>query len=180
MLLLVDQAATDAAAIDALVSVVSSRRTTSSRLRAELARWPRVTRRDLLLELLDDVEDGVASALERRWRQLERAHGLPAAKRNNAVDHDGRRMYRDLDYEPFAAVAELDGRLYHPHTERFRDRMRDNLAARQQKFALRYGWREVVHDPCGCARELADVLRACGWTGQLRRCTSTCTAARAA
>jgi hypothetical protein len=168
------------AVIDVLVTVASSRRTTTERLRSELERWPRIARRALLLDLLDDVEDGVASPLERRWRQLERAHALPAAKRNNPVEHVGGRLYRDLDYEPLAAVAELDGRLYHPDVERFRDRARDNLAARQQKLVLRYGWREVAGDPCGCARELADVLRSCGWTGQLRRCSATCTVARAA
>jgi hypothetical protein len=180
-LLLVHQSSDDTAAIDAVVTVTSNRRTTADRLRDELERWPRVARRRLLLEMLEDVEDGVASPLERRWRRdVERAHGLPTAARNARSQHAGRTLYRDLDYDPFPAVAELDGRLYHPDEERFRDRERDNLAARQQKYALRYGWREVVNDPCGCARELADVLRACGWAGELRRCMSGCTAARAA
>lgn len=179
-LMLVDRAATEVAAIDALITVTAGRRTTTSRLSAEVAAWPRLRRRRLVEDVLGDVDDGVASALERRWRRLEREHGLPPAKRNVAVESGGRRLYRDLDYDPLPVVAELDGRLYHPDIESFRDRARDNLAARQQKLTVRYGWREVVSDPCGCARELADVLRASGWQGQLRPCGSSCRAVRAA
>jgi Transcriptional regulator, AbiEi antitoxin len=180
-LLLVQESSTAAAAIDALITVTSGRRTTTERLRAELDAWPRLRRRQTVAEVLADVEDGVASPLERHWRQdVEIAHGLPRAVRNAAVIDDGRRGYRDLDYDPYRVVAELDGRIYHPDSERFRDRARDNLAARQQRFALRYGWREVMSDPCGCARELANLLAACGWTGRPRPCGPDCTITRVA
>jgi hypothetical protein len=175
-LLLVQESPTAADAIDALITVTSGRRTTNERLRAELDAWPRLRRRETVAEVLADVQDGVASPLERHWRQdVERPHGLPRALRNAPVLHAGRRLYRDLDYHPYRVVAELDGRIYHPDGERFRDRARDNLAARQQRFALRYGWREVLDDPCGCARELAEVLTACGWTGRPRPCGLRCT-----
>jgi hypothetical protein len=182
VILRVDWAVSRAAAIDVLVGATSGRRTTASRLRYELGAWPRLHHRALLAEVLEDVEDGVASPLERHWRRdVERPHGLPSAGRNVRLIHEGRSLYRDLDYDPYRLVAELDGRLYHPDAERFRDRARDNLAAREQRFALRYGWREVVSDPCGCAREVADVLKACGWPGDLHPCDAHCTAvARAA
>ena len=180
-MLLVRESGTAAAAIDALVTVTSGRRTTMERLRAELEAWPRLRRRQTVAEVLTDIEDGVASFLERHWRRdVEGPHGLPSAVRNAATVHEGRRLYRDLDYDPYRVVAELDGRTYHPDGERFRDRARDNLAARQQRFALRYGWREVLSDPCGCARELADVLTACGWTGRPHPCGPRCTITRAA
>ena len=51
---------------------------------------------------------------------------------------------------------------------------RDDAAARSLELALRYGWREVSGDPCGCADELAGLLRLRGWRGQLRRCGRGC------
>lgn len=129
----------------------------------------------MLVELVEDVEDGVASGLERHWRRdVELAHGLPHGLRNHAELIHGRRRYRDLRYEPFGVVAELDGRAAHPETGAFRDRQRDNAAARSLELALRYGWHEVIGDPCGCAGELARLLRARGWAGRPRRCGAAC------
>lgn len=167
--------ADDARVVDLVIAATASRRTTTARLRAELAHWQRLRWRRLLGDLLEDVTDGVASALELQWRRkVELAHGLPQGARNQAEQLHGRRIYRDLRYDPFAVVAELDGRAAHPEIGAFRDRQRDNAAARQLDLALRYGWREVAGDPCGCAAELADLLRRRGWGGTLRRCGPSC------
>lgn len=116
--------------VDVVIAATSSRRTTAARLSAEIDQWPRLRWRPLLVELVEDVDDGVASALERHWRRdVELAHGLPHGLRNHAELIHGRRRYRDLRYEPFAVVAELDGRAAHPETGAFRDRQRDNAAA---------------------------------------------------
>lgn len=161
--------------VDVVVLATSSRRTTAARLTAEARAWPRLRWRALLDQLVSEVEDGVASPLERRWRtDVEIAHALPRGRRNVAVVIAGRRRYRDLRYEPSGVVVELDGRTAHPTAAAFRDRERDNAAARSLELALRYGWREVSGDPCGCAGELAGLLRLRGWRGQLRRCGRGC------
>jgi len=140
--------ADDARVVDLVIAATASRRTTAARLRAELAHWQRLRWRRLLGDLLEDVTDGVASALELQWRRkVELAHGLPRGARNQAEQLPGRRIYRDLRYDPFAVVAELDGRAAHPEIGAFRDRQRDNAAARQLDLALRYGWREVAGAP---------------------------------
>ncbi len=161
--------------VDVVVLATSSRRTTAARLAAEARAWPRLRWRALLDQLVSEVEDGVASPLERRWRtDVEMAHALPRGRRNVAMVIAGRRRYRDLRYDPFGVVAELDGRTAHPAAAAFRDRERDNAAARSLELALRYGWREVSADPCGCAAEVAGLLRQRGWSGRLRRCGSGC------
>lgn len=50
-------------------------------VRAELARWQRFPRRDLLDDLVADVAEGIESPLERRYHHgVERLHGLPRAR----------------------------------------------------------------------------------------------------
>ena len=167
--------------VDVVVLATSSCRTTAARSAAEVRAWPRLRWRALPHDLVTEVEDGVASPLERRWRaDVEIAHALPRGRRNVAVVIAGRRRYRDVRYEPFGVVVELDGRSAHPAGAAFRDRERDNAAARSLELALRYGWREVSGDPCRCADELAALLRLRGWRGQPRRCGRGCGAATSA
>ena len=47
---------------------------------------------------------------------------------------------------------------------------RDNAAAVDGRTVLRYGWADVAGRPCEVAAQVADVLRAAGWRGVLRRC----------
>jgi hypothetical protein len=59
---------------------------------------------------------GAHSVLEFRYdRDVERAHGLPAAKRQVPFTKpDGRRGFRDRYYEKYGLVIELDGKEWHP------------------------------------------------------------------
>ena len=160
--------------VDVVLRAVQRRRTTPARLRACLGtrrshRW-----RGLLADLLDDADQGVSTPLERRWvHDVERPHGLPPGAVNRP-DLDQRRRYRDVEYELWGLVCELDGREAHPDDQRFRDRERDNLVTASGRRTLRYGWREIVDDPCGVAAEVARVLRSQGWSGTPRRCCPTC------
>ena len=81
--------------------------------------------------------------------------------------------YRDVEYR-WGLVRELDGREAHPDHARHRDRRRDNRVTVSGRATLRYGWREVVGDPCEVAAEVAEVLRRLGWPGEARRCGPTC------
>ena len=107
------------------------RLTTADRLRFSLQRRPRHRWRALLLDVLSDVEDGVTSPLERRYRRdVEHGHGLPAGARNQGEARPGGgRWYRDVRYRPWRVIVELDGRAAHPMDRAFRDMRRDNIAA---------------------------------------------------
>ena len=175
---LTDRAA-DADEVVALITGACQRRlTTADRLGQCARRRKRLRWRDLVGDVLDDVRDGVQSALERRWRRdVEQAHGLPAGKRNHCDGPRGRRRYRDVDYDGFTTVVELDGNAAHPIEDRELDRARDNEVAESAQVTLRYGWKSVAGSPCATAAQVGRVLASRGWQGHLRRCGPGCSPA---
>jgi hypothetical protein len=162
--------------VSLIIGAVQRRATTAGDLAGALERRSRVRRRALIVDLLADVADGVQSPLELRYlRRVERAHGLPPAQYNHRdVDSRGQVRYRDARYPTFVTIVELDGRESHPRERAFRDRHRDNRAAREGLTTLRYGWSEIASDACAVAAEVAAVLRAAGWDGRPQRCGPSC------
>jgi hypothetical protein len=160
-----------------LTRACQRRLTTPRRLRRAAARRSRLRHRRLVHEVLDEVSDGVASPLERRYaRDVERAHELPRSTRNGPAVLGGVRRYRDVRYRRQRTTVELEGLAYHPDDEAARDDARDNAAVLAGDAVLRYGWTAVVGSPCSVAAEVAAVLQARGWTGRLRGCSALCTA----
>jgi Transcriptional regulator, AbiEi antitoxin len=150
------------------------------RLRAAMGMRPKLRWRADLHELITAAADGDHSVLEYRYdRDVERAHGLPEAKRQVPfMGPGGRRGRRDRVYENYGVVVELDGRLAHPDDSAWKDRARDNAAAADGKQTLRYGWEQVRRKPCETAAEVATVLRLHGWPGRPRACSPGCRAPR--
>ena len=168
--------ASGAARVDRAVSVladaVQSGRTTPARLRAALDGRPRLRQRRLLGQLVREVGAGSRSPLELRYRRdVERPHGLPRAAGQVAERVDGRLEVRDLIYERFGVVVELDGRLGHADARgRDADLARDLLVAAGLRLTLRLGWRQVAVESCSTAWAVGEVLRARGWRGSPRPC----------
>ena len=113
---------------------------------------------------------GVESVLEDEYRvRVEEGHGLPAGTRQAQVCA-GIRV--DVAYPEFGVVIELDGYAY--HRDRLEsDRRRDRRLVRNGFVVLRFGWTDVVDHPCQVARDVAEVLRSRGWSGQISPC-ATC------
>ena len=115
------------------------------------------------------LADGVQSVLEFHYAvDVEKAHGLPKARRQGPVVVDGQTLYEDVVYSTPGTdlVVRLDGRA--THTMRgipFRDRRRDNAAEIAGKSSLVYGWEEVHGDACAVAGEVRYVLERSGWVG---------------
>lgn len=164
-------------ALSIVLEVCRQWRTTPARLIAELAAMPRLPGRKLLRRVLDDAAAGAQSYLESIYlRQVEHRHGLPAGQRQARESSGDDLVYRDVRHDPFDVLVELDGRLGHEDTRAtWRDMERDNAAALDGKLTLRYGY-QLVGNPCRVAAQVAAVLRARGWNGQLRRCGPDCTA----
>jgi hypothetical protein len=162
--------------IDLALRAPQRRLTTASRLLIALNSWPRHRWRGLLREILAETRTGATSALELRYvREVERAHGLPCGRRNvpeALADRSCR--YRDVRYEAFSTVVELDGREAHPVDEAFRDLRRDNAVVAAGDWPLRYGWRDVAGRPCEVAGQVGGVLQRQGWRGEPRRRSPTC------
>jgi very-short-patch-repair endonuclease len=124
---------------------------------------------------LPDVADGVNSVLEFRYlRDVERAHGLPASERQARDRHYGRSVVHDVRYRAYLLIVELDGNASHPDEQRWKDKHRDNAAAANGWFSLRYSWADVHERACQTAAEVAAVLSRQGWTGLPRRCGLSC------
>lgn len=162
-------------AVTVLADVTHSRRTTPERLRAQLSRLSRVAGRALLDAVLADLQDGACSNLERMYvHRVERAHGLPSARRQARVRLDGTVAFRDNEYLGGRLNIELDGRLGHDTSEdRWTDAERDLATALLGGRTLRLVWQQVL-DSCRAAWVVARLLRACGWNGRPSRCGPTC------
>lgn len=158
----------DARALPGLLTkAVQGRRTTAQRILARVDDRARVRHRELLREMLTDVAQGAESPLELRYlTEIERPHGLPRAKRQ-VRSRNGKEI-RDLLYEEWATIVELDGRVH--IAGRFRDMERDNAALLGGDVTLRYGWPDVTERPCAVAWEVAALLIRRGWTGVPTRC----------
>jgi very-short-patch-repair endonuclease len=157
----------------------NGRFTTPERIRAAMQSRGRVRwRRQLDLALLD-VAEGVMSPLEHRWvRDVERAHRLPAAKRQVLIVRDGQPQYLDNLYEELSLGVELDGQAFHPVDERWLDISRDNALAADGILVLRYSWADVDGRRCATAAQFAQVAANRGWAGSPRRCGPTCSVRR--
>jgi hypothetical protein len=154
--------------IDLVITSVQAGQVDALLLRRRLSRRSRVKHRRLLEALLAEIVDGIESVLELDFaRRVERPHGLPARTRQhvNNVAHR-----RDVRYDDYTTVVELDGRLAHEGRGRFRDMHRDNYAAVQGEVTLRYGFWDVYERPCVVARQIGAVLQLRGWVGQIITC----------
>lgn len=151
-----------------LAAVVTSRRTTTDRLRVRAEELMNLRNRALVLEMLSDVVLGAESPLESRYlRDVEYAHALPTGARQVSIS-DGTRS--DVAYVEHGVLVELDGRLGHTGSGAFRDFRRDNRHTIAGFVTLRFGWGDVAGSPCAVAEQVATVLTAHGWPGTTRRC----------
>jgi hypothetical protein len=173
------KASDDVTAVAVLADAGRSRRTTPERLLAALDLCPRLRGRRLLRDVLQDAADGVCSVLEHRYLvRVERAHRLPAARRQRRVELGRRPAYRDVEHLDGRVVVELDGRLGLEATDdRWADLERDVDSYVDGAVTLRLTWGMVL-SPCRAAATVARVLRHAGWGGEPRRCGAGCTAVR--
>lgn len=151
------------------------RRTTPDRLLAELRLLPGLAGRSGLRHILTDAAEGVQSFLEQAYLQrVERAHGLPRARRQVRASTEEKVVYRDSEYVPYDVIVELDGQVGHADSiSRWRDMTRDNAAATNGKLTLRFGY-QLVSRPCSAAAQVAAALHLRGWRGTPRPCSPTC------
>ena len=176
---LVAQARTFDDAYGWISRAVGRRLTSPQSLSEALARRSRMRWRAWLTAALADAADGVHSPLERHYvNGVERAHGLPTARRQAKRRHGSGIRYLDNLYEEQDVSVELDGQAAHPDEGRWRDTHRDNVNLLQGTETLRYSWPDVTENRCRTAAEIATVLRRRGWKGRLRPCGPACQATR--
>jgi hypothetical protein len=176
---LTEQSANASGVVDLLTRACQRRLTTAPRLTVSISDRKKLRWRELLLDVLAEIQHGVQSALERNYRRdVESAHRLPHGARNETEGVPGRRRYRDVRYQRYRLVVELDGRAAHPAEKKDRDDIRDNeLTEMEGTSTLRYGWAAIAGRPCETAAQVGRLLRRGGWTGSVRPCGPGCPAA---
>lgn len=165
-------------AIATLSDAVRARVTTAAKMRAALDSRARIARRAFLAAVLDDIAAGTCSVLEHGYlTRVERAHGLPSASRQLHESHKGS-VYRDVYYEMYGFLVELDGRIGHVSVrDRGRDLERDLDAALEDRQTVRIGWTQVFGRSCSTAPKLGALLNRRGWddaTTPCPACTQDC------
>ncbi len=161
---------------EVLASSVRSRSTTAQRLIDAVVNRARLPQRRWLMAALIDLRDGSCSVLEREYlTKVEQAHALPRSRRQ-PPDRDGagRRVYRDVVYEEFDTVIELDGRVHEEPELRDQDLERDLDLAVEERAALRLGWGQVVRRSCRTAARIGRLLQRRGWLGAPTACDPEC------
>jgi len=157
-------------ALGLVLGALGERLTTPDRLEADLRLRGRHSKRRLLQGILTDARTGAASCLEIEYqRRVQRPHHLPPVRINVPEQVGSRRVYRDLRYQ--GLVVELDGAAHHGHMTAVADRRRDNDLVVAGERTLRFGWTEVVDDPCQVA---ATVALALGGLHLARPCGPVC------
>jgi hypothetical protein len=160
---LADVAGTAEEACGWITRGIGRRLTTQQQLSRALQHWQRIRFRSEIAELLSEDMAGVHSALEYRYvKWVELPHGFPRGRRQAPDRHDGRHVFRDVLYDGYGLIVELDGRAAHPGDSRWKDIRRDNAAAASGLMTLRYGWDDLRNRPCLVADEIYRALRRAG------------------
>jgi len=150
-----------------------SRRTNAERLLVEVGRRRRLGERQLIVDMLADLESGACSVLEREYLRLEERHGLPSGSRQAEAEFSGRAGFQDVTYSQQTMVVELDGRTDHggqPITWDD-DHERDlRTAVDRDTFTVRLTYGQVFHHGCRTIAAVAELLRRRGWHGELLPC----------
>lgn len=163
--------------IGLLTDVIGRRGVTTNAVRAALKRHPRLPRRSFIGDLLADVDAGTCSVLEHAYlTRVERAHGLPTGSRQSERLTPNGREFRDVEYEAYGLVVELDGRLNHESWRaqgRDADRDLDDLAL-GGRLTARVRWPQVFDTQCRTAARVSQLLRQRGWKKAPRSCGDEC------
>jgi len=102
-------------AIDWVTRALGRRLTRQDLLLSAAGQRARLRWRTEIVSILDPEHAGVHSALEYRYvHDVEAPHQLPKGKHQVSARHEEGRIYRDVLYEEYALVVELDGQVSHP------------------------------------------------------------------
>ncbi len=156
----------------ALAALCHTRTTTPAAIRDTLRQRPRVPNRQVIDGLLDDLETGACSVLERGYlRLVERRHRLPPGDRQVAFVNGSRRGFHDVKYSAYGLVVELDGRAFHDSVESWNDSYsRDLEVAVTGARTARLSYRQIFDSPCLTAHQIGRLLHRGGWAGAVMPC----------
>lgn len=155
-------APTDRAGEWRLAAVVQQGRARVGDLRAALGQMPRLPRRGLIGDVLDDVELGAHAASELDFLRFLRRHSLPLPDRLQRPVRSGTLRYLDAWWERQRVTAEIDGAHHRSAAVWGADVLRANsvvLVERHDRvLLLRFTRGNLRHDELVVAAQLRDAL----------------------
>jgi hypothetical protein len=176
-LAMANEARSEIDAIARVAEVASRSYVTAATLQEALNRAHSLRRRKLIQGLVDDLATGTHSVLEHGYlTKVERAHGLPSGRRQSPRIGASGNQFRDVEYEGYALVVELDGALGHDSWRdqaRDADRSLDDLAELGAVTA-RLRFHQVFDTPCQTAARVGRILTRNGWNGTPQSCGQGC------
>jgi very-short-patch-repair endonuclease len=159
---LIEAAASFEEKYDWICRAIGRRLTTANRIRTALGARPKFPGRRQIEQALADAGEGALSNLELWYlRDVERPHGLPAARRQERIRQQTGCRYLDNLYEEYRLCVEVDGTAAHPASEQWRDKRRDRWNAVHGKIlTLRFGYLDLrdQQGKCETAAEVATSL----------------------
>lgn len=177
LLLMAGEANDEIDVIGVLGRGIGRRGVSVGEVRMALNRFPRLRRRAWIADVLSDLATGADSVLEHGYlTKVERAHGLPLGTRQALRRTSGGNQYRDVDYEAYGLVVELDGRIGHDSWDdqgKDADRDLDDLAL-ANRMTARLRWRQIYGTPCRTATRIARILAKAGWKKRPTPCGDDC------
>lgn len=158
-------------AADLFLRTVALHKCSAGELVDAVRRRNNIPHRAVLLDVLTDAADGLHSKLEAEHeRRVRRPHRLPIPVLQYRLPTG---KIADAAFPEYRVIIELDGR---SHVGSI-DRRRDNRHSVAGWVTLRFGWAEVINDPCAVAAQIARVLVEAGWLGSPSRCSRCAPAA---
>jgi hypothetical protein len=155
-------AASDRAAEWRLAATVQQRLIRAADLRRVVGEMPRLRRRQLVLDVLDDIELGAHAASELDFLRFLRRHELPPPDRLQRPVRTGKICYLDAWWERQRVSAEMDG-VHHRLVGTWEDdALRANDVVLVEKddriLLLRFTRGNLRHDEARVAGQLRDAL----------------------
>ncbi|MBC7373613.1 MAG: hypothetical protein H7323_06445 [Frankiales bacterium] len=146
-----------------LVMPVQQRIVTAEQLREALSAVRRAPRRRLLLQLVEDVADGVHSLNELDVCRALRRRGLPEPTRQILVRLPTGRFYLDLEWDQWGVHLEIDGLQHEDADAQLHDVLRDLDVATTGRTTIRLPILAFRLDEQAVLDRLEALLRSRGW-----------------
>jgi hypothetical protein len=149
-----------------LAAACQQRRITPPEIAAVLAVLPRVRRRALICQTIEDIAGGAEALSELDLVRLCRRHGLPTPDlQEHRTDASGRRRYLDAYWRRWGLHVEVDG-AHHMDVRQWEDDMlRQNDVWISGDRILRFPASLVRRNPAKVAHQILAALRAGGYSG---------------
>jgi hypothetical protein len=158
------RASTDERARLLMIAPVQQRLLVASDLRQVITERPRMPRRSLLLEAVDDVEGGAHSLPEAQWTRAIRRYRLPEPTRQRKVRRDDGTWYLDADFEPYLVGVEINGSQHQVAGALVLDDHRRNVLGTGGRLIITIGSHVVRHRPGQAVVGTAAALLSRGWS----------------